>query len=166
MSAPYSLAGRRDDGSSIWRPGGSGVTGTFKSAEIGKSKRPGTFFGGEHLLVAAVDIGSKQVRFAFGRIPSNEGDPLSIGRESDGSIDVLNQQTRSRSKGRHLVEVCQIESVLVAAHKVDVVAVWRERQSIEDHRVRRQDLHGALGSDLTHPQALFFPFPQHINNIA
>src|ERR1700730_3337152 len=98
------------------------------------------------------------MRFTRVGIPANESKILSVRREGDSSIDVLKEQTRSRSKSRHLVKIGQIESGFRAAHKIDVSAVWRERESIESHHVRRQDLDGALGSHLAHPQTLFFPF--------
>src|SRR6267378_6493609 len=82
------------------------------------------------------------------------GEALAVGRKGDGTVHVLNEQTRSSAKHGSVVKGGDGLLGVLAAHEVDVIAVGGKCETSITGGRGCDDLSVAPGGDVTEPEGL------------
>src|SRR5580693_3029158 len=118
---------------------------------------------GEDLLSRAVRIRDQQIEDTFVWNSPDEGELLAVRREGDGGVYIAQYLLRVAPEHGHFVERTE-ELILFGGFAViDVVAVGRKSEAVEDADGGRKNLHVAAGSNLADHEALHFAVAQDVH---
>lgn len=106
------------------------------------------------MFAGAVSVGDDELGVGIGTAIAHEYELLPVGRETDCTIYVLDQQARSTTQHRNLVEHAEVGSLRLDTHEIKVVIVRGNGQTGVASLEGGQDLLVAAGGDVAHPDAL------------
>src|SRR5271156_4454502 len=99
------------------------------------------------------------------RSSADECELFAVGREADGSVYIAQDLLRIAAEHGHFIERAEKLIFLGCFGEINVIAVGRKSEAVEDAHGRREDLHIAAGGHLADHQALHFAVAQHVDNV-
>src|SRR5277367_6726422 len=146
---------REDDGFTVWGPSGSEKT---VDGDVRAHR-------GQEFFARAVRTGEQQFESALVWNSADVGELFAVRREADAGVYIAHELLRIATEHRHFVERAEKLIFLGGFGEINVIAVGRKGEAVENADSGREYLHVAAGGHLADHQTLHFAVAQDVHDV-